>query len=67
MLKIRIMGPMEHLELIKKETKQPWQRSYPNRGGDPNGRLYLELDSLGVVRFLKALKTGTVNTPAGRS
>lgn len=63
MLKIRIMGPMEQLELIKRDTCQEWQRSYPNRGGDPNGRLYLELDSSGVIRFLKALKDGTsVNT-----
>lgn len=58
---------MEHLELIKKETKQPWQRSYPNRGGDPNGRLYLELDSTGVIRFMRALKIGTDSTPAGRN
>jgi hypothetical protein len=60
MLKIRITGPMEQLELIKRDTGQPWQRSYPNRGGDPCGRIYLELsDNLAVVKFLRALKAGT--------
>lgn len=54
-MKIRIMGDMAQLNELKKDLGQPWQRTYANRGGDPHGRLYLELDSMQSIRFLRAL------------
>lgn len=62
MLKIRVMGPMAQLEAIKQELGQQYHQVYKNRGGDPNGRLYLEFDSLESVRFMRAVKTAA--TPA---
>lgn len=55
MLKIRVMGSMTQLESIKKQLGQQWHKLYSNRGGDPNGRLYLEFDSLESVRFMRAV------------
>ena len=63
MLKIRVMGDVAQLEQMKVELGQPWQRVYPNRGGNPDGRLYPELGCLETVRFLKAMK-GAVKAKA---
>jgi hypothetical protein len=62
MLKIRVMGPMAQLEGLKGEIGQDWHRLYKNRGSDPDGRLYLELDTMETIRFLRAMKGSVTPT-----